>query len=800
MSGYVTLPAASELTCISLCTPKDSGEANQSDGQRDNTNYTSHENSTGAAGNTVAELAERGVPVFPVKLGQPDANGKRPKTPLTDRGHLDASADPDAVEAWWQRYPTAVPGVPTGPPSGLMVLDVDPDGATWYAENAPDLAAGRIHKTERGHHLVYMHREGIRNSAGKLAPGVDIRADGGWIVWWPAMGLKAVGEIEEATPVPDWVVERFAAKSADESQSEAVADEIPEGQRDDALTSFAGTLRRRGLKPHEIVGCLQALSSSRCNPPKDVAELQRIARSVARYEPGDPILCRAVHEGDTQDGSGEWQTPVPLSMPEPSRLPVDQWPEVLRRYAESASATSETPLELAAMMALGAVSAAVQTGTFVEIKPGYRDPVCLYSAVVMPPGTRKSEERARAIKPLVKWEKEQRREAEKEIERVESKRAVLQEAIKEKRREVKNAKDAEAREKLADEVANMEAELPEVPSVPRILADDVTTEHLGTIMAANHESAAIISAEGGIFDTMAGRYSQGAPNIDLYLKSHAGEALRVDRASKGSEAMDDPRLTLALAVQPDVIKALPTKPGFRGRGLVGRFLFVYPPNYLGERYGDGPEMDPVAQIGFEETVQRLTDFARDDGDETLAESSGGDGSRTLTLSQDALNRWRAFWREVEAELPEGKRFGECQDWAGKLPGAVGRIAAVFHAARYGDAMMSLSISGEDMEAAIATGWALAEHALYTLDAMGGDGTLDGARTVLNWIRRHGLTEVTARKVHIGHKSRFPRKDDLRPVLDLLEERGWLARKETQATRGRPSEAYLINPAAHSGKA
>ena len=106
----------------------------------------------------------------------------------------------------------------------------------------------------------------------------------------------------------------------------------------------------------------------------------------------EDILVDPLPSTDKRPQPINWDEPIPLSRLEPSRLPINMWPPVLRDYAYAAAASSETPEELPAMMALAVTSAAVQTGTAIEIKAGYAEPVCIYTAVIMPPGTRKSAE------------------------------------------------------------------------------------------------------------------------------------------------------------------------------------------------------------------------------------------------------------------------------------------------------------------------------------------------------------------------------------------------------------------------
>jgi Bifunctional DNA primase/polymerase, N-terminal len=133
-----------------------------------------------------------------MQLGYPAFPCKSDKTPATPRGFKDASLPEAGLATLWARYPGELVGVPTGAASGFDVLDVDPrNGArAWYAANRSNLPATRIHRTRSGGlHVLFKRLAGVRNSAGKIAPGVDVRADGGYIIWWPSTGL-AVRDVE----------------------------------------------------------------------------------------------------------------------------------------------------------------------------------------------------------------------------------------------------------------------------------------------------------------------------------------------------------------------------------------------------------------------------------------------------------------------------------------------------------------------------------------------------------------------------------------------------------------------------
>lgn len=240
------------------------------------------------------DLAERTIPVFPVWIGEPDANGKRQKKPLVAWG-TNHTTNSEQIKAWWRKWPDAAIGVPTGSASGLALLDIDPGGEQWAAENANLLLnAGRIHRTERGKHYLFQHFEGCRNSTSKIAPGVDVRGEGGFMVWWPAgfgqqQGQQALGEIEETGPFPDELKDLVVKASRNPETTKPDSNPggtFTEGSRNDALASEAGRLRRVGYSVEEIEGALMAINKCRCNPSLPNDEVATIASSVGRYEPG----------------------------------------------------------------------------------------------------------------------------------------------------------------------------------------------------------------------------------------------------------------------------------------------------------------------------------------------------------------------------------------------------------------------------------------------------------------------------------------------------------------------------------
>jgi hypothetical protein len=253
------------------------------------------------------------------------------KHPRTEHGLNDGSKDPKQITRWWEKWPDANLGILTGQESGLLVLDVD--GVDGKASlQALTAAHGSLSKTlcaktgrtgtdgkRKGAHFYFRAPVGvpIRNSAGILGKGLDIRADGGYVVAPPSLhpsGLlyEWLAPEQPLADAPPWMLAKLTvakpAPEAPRAQGEAIA----EGGRNHALASLAGTMRRRGMTPAAIEAALVVENDTQCKPPLPASEVRNIARSVARYEPAAPV--RAVESPAPQAVGSQppRQMPAPL--------------------------------------------------------------------------------------------------------------------------------------------------------------------------------------------------------------------------------------------------------------------------------------------------------------------------------------------------------------------------------------------------------------------------------------------------------------------------------------------------------
>jgi hypothetical protein len=128
------------------------------------------------------------------------------KRPTRPNGYKDAAMPAHGLATLALRHPGVLVGVPTGSGSGFSVLDIDrgKGGAEWWAVNKSRLPATRKHRTRSGGiHCLFLHRDGLLNSVSKIAPGVDVRASGGYVIWWPAHGFSVVDH--ELAEWPAWL-------------------------------------------------------------------------------------------------------------------------------------------------------------------------------------------------------------------------------------------------------------------------------------------------------------------------------------------------------------------------------------------------------------------------------------------------------------------------------------------------------------------------------------------------------------------------------------------------------------------
>src|SRR5262245_2366692 len=178
--------------------------------------------------------AAMGISIFPCRVN---------KAPYTNRGCKDATRNKAKIRTWWERWPTAMIGMPTGTASGIDVLDIDnkpaangfaslPAGWDWQEKSSII-----VRTISGGAHLYYASTGTVRNSKGAadtgIAPGLDTRGEGGYVILPPSRNGHGAyrfvrGNLESRGTLPSWPTDLPPIRTASNRRRSAPPPPQPE--------------------------------------------------------------------------------------------------------------------------------------------------------------------------------------------------------------------------------------------------------------------------------------------------------------------------------------------------------------------------------------------------------------------------------------------------------------------------------------------------------------------------------------------------------------------------------------------
>ncbi|MHB1844757.1 MAG: bifunctional DNA primase/polymerase [Deltaproteobacteria bacterium] len=228
------------------------------------------------------------------------------KHPRTAHGLKDATLDPKVIRRWWHRWPNANVGITTG--DGLLVLDVDPRHGGRKTLLALERRHGKLPEIARaltgggGFHLLlrYPKELTITNSASKLGDGLDVRADGGYVVVEPS--IHASGRpyrwksgsppSTRAVPkAPAWLLDAISKREPKENARPDVGPVlglafkgVREGARNESLTRVVGYLVGRRVDPRLALLLCYCLNRIQFHPPLPTEEVLSVVHSISGRE------------------------------------------------------------------------------------------------------------------------------------------------------------------------------------------------------------------------------------------------------------------------------------------------------------------------------------------------------------------------------------------------------------------------------------------------------------------------------------------------------------------------------------
>ena len=458
-------------------------------------------------------------------------------------------------------------------------------------------------------------------------------------------------------------------------------------------------------------------------------------------------------------------------------FPIEAIPTPFRIYIEETAEHTQTAIDMSAMNVLGVVATAVQGQFQIEVKPGYVEPLCIFALIIAKPAERKSGVHQLTTAVLYDYEAKKNREIEPQIAR----QNVQLEMSKRRLENITRQGNLENTEEAVSlKLEMMEIEERGVREIC-LIASDVTPEKLTSLMSENGGKMSVISAEGGIFTTLAGQYTKNNPNIETVLKAHAGDSIRVARIGRHSESIDNPRLTLVVSLQDAVIREIFKNKQFRGRGLLARMLYCKPTSRVGSRDYDTAPFTQGVKESYEKAIYCLLEYQNE--------------KDSIKLSEEAQTISRKWFYFIEPLLID--ELSSMGDWSGKLHGATLRVAGLLHCMEnWNDLNNNLIVSGETMKNAVEIGKYLLEHAKWAYSALDVDERTEDAKYVFNKILESGKTTLSGREIQrLCGKIHLRKMKGLALALELLKEHGLIDSYEQAPTHpgSKPSIMYSLNP-------
>ncbi len=240
---------------------------------------------------------------------------------------------------------------------------------------------------------------------------------------------------------------------------------------------------------------------------------------------------------------------------------------------------------------------------------------------------------------------------------------------------------------------------------------------------------------------------------------------------------------MGLTVQPSVIAGLASKEGFRGKGLLARFLYSMPPTMVGDRLTDPEPMSADVRMAYQSALVLMLLSHRE--------------QRTLLLTPDACAARAEMQTSIERRMRPDGDLWIIRDWANKLVGEALRICGVLHVSDYAMTPASLptDVPVETWARAEAVARYFLEHAVAAFQHMGADPATELAKRILAWCRRKGVRLFTSRE---ARRATHATAEEVDAALSVLTDRGLVHERAVTPTGGRPSPTYAVHPSVLTG--
>ncbi|XKH61884.1 DUF3987 domain-containing protein (plasmid) [Halomonas sediminis] len=364
-------------------------------------------------------------------------------------------------------------------------------------------------------------------------------------------------------------------------------------------------------------------------------------------------------------------TPPP---PEPFPNEEASWPafdehSLFESAAVEVATHVEVIPEMARTTALAAMAMACQGVIDVEFPNGHTIPASLNLLTIAKSGERKTALENWFFEPIRRFEREKKTERDQKLGIYERKLKNWQNDEKALTK-VRNQAflKGDPLEEIEERQIALDQEKPTPPRNYRLIYEDATPSALAYSLYENIPLACLLSSE-------AGSVFQGKVLQDFYMLNTiwSGSPLNVSRRSSPSFILEDPRLSIALMAQPEVINRFLEKRGKEARdnGFLSRFMIINPTSLIGTRTGDGPHVNPETINKFHQQIEKLLNEAFD-----ILESD--QKRRVVGFTATAKTRWKELNAAIERDMQEHGLYYHAAEHGSKLMDNISRVAAIIH--------------------------------------------------------------------------------------------------------------------------
>jgi hypothetical protein len=316
-------------------------------------------------------------------------------------------------------------------------------------------------------------------------------------------------------------------------------------------------------------------------------------------------------------------------------------------------------------IALGCIASALRGKIQVQITKDWVEPTTLYICAIAETADGKSQVLKLLAAPIRESESAAQDEV-KDLNRIQEHKYEIAKAnleqLKKSQSNPKKSKNLPASDAdLIEAIEKLEQEKPK-PIPLWILGGDVTPDRL-TDLLQDHQSLAIIEAEGVLFSHLSGKRHNTGASWETVLAAKTGDPIKSHRIGRSDGYVANPRLNICVAVQPDVWRELHQDQAATQRGVTGRFLPIVAKSMVGRRDVNAAIDYPIPDELIEAWRLAINNLLKITED------------RTLTMDQESLSYfqdWRKTW-ELELTDEENRRSG----FGNRLPGNLITIAALF---------------------------------------------------------------------------------------------------------------------------